>query len=74
MSDMSEVKRIQRPWKNQAYEILIGKFEEVHPAATRDVVTKKNSPRIAYKKEMVIVNESIRSGAEDEYINYKPTL
>lgn len=65
---------MDRDKKNQAYEIIIEKFKEIDPAATRETVTKKiNSLRTVYRKELAKVKKSYRSGAGDEEI-YKPTL
>ncbi|KAL1489214.1 hypothetical protein ABEB36_014147 [Hypothenemus hampei] len=63
-----------RDRKNQAYEIVVEKFKQVDPTATRDTVIKKiNSLRTVYRKELAKVKQSIHSGAADEDI-YKPTL
>lgn len=63
-----------RDKKRQAYEILIEKYKEVDKAATKETVVKKiNSIRTVYRKELLKVNKSIRSGAGDDDI-YKPTL
>lgn len=63
-----------REKKNQAYAVLVNKFQEVDRAATKDTVTKKiNSFRSVYRKELQKVNKSERSGAGTDDI-YKPSL
>ncbi|XP_068204479.1 uncharacterized protein [Palaemon carinicauda] len=62
-----------RDKKGKAYESLVEKFKEIDKNADRDMVVKKiNSLRTVYRKELAKVNDSNRSGTEEEI--YKPSL
>ena len=49
--------------KNEAYEILLAKYRERYPHATKEDAKKKiNSLRTNYRKELKKAQDSIRSG------------
>jgi hypothetical protein len=63
-----------RSKKDESYETLIGKVQEVEPDATRDTVVKKvNNLRRAFRKEYKKVTKSQVSGAGAEEM-YTPRL
>jgi hypothetical protein len=60
--------------KNDAYETLVKKRQQVDPTANRDLVTKKNNSfRSTYRKELMKVKKSERSGSGSEEV-YVPSL
>lgn len=63
-----------RQKKNDAYEVLLGKYKEKYPDATREDVTKKfNSLRTNFRKELKRINDSKRTGTSTDDVE-EPTL
>ncbi|XP_076058392.1 uncharacterized protein LOC143035331 isoform X4 [Oratosquilla oratoria] len=63
-----------RQKKNSAYEVLVKKYNEKYPGATRDDVRKKiNSLRTNFRKELAKMRSLQMSGAGSDEI-YQPTL
>ena len=54
--------------KNAAYEILLAKYRERYPEATKEDAKKKiNTLRTNYRKELKKVADSMKSGVNETY-------
>jgi len=63
-----------RQKKSDAYAILIHKYREKYPKATREDVTKKfNTLRTNFRKELKRINDAKRSNASTDHVK-EPTL
>ncbi|XP_043277901.1 uncharacterized protein [Venturia canescens] len=63
-----------RDQKNMAYDLLLTKYKEMFPQATKEDLKKKfNSLRTNYRKELKKYLNSMKSGGSTDLL-YKPTL
>jgi hypothetical protein len=61
---------MDRDKKNDAYETLVKKWKQVDPTANRDLVAIEiNSFRSTYRKELMKVKKSERSGSGSEEVH-----